>query len=181
MRQRPLDSPHMMNHALNYARRGFKVFPCYEPIYGGCTCGNPDCENIGKHPRTKNGLKDATADAEQIRRWWKQWPDANIGLSCENLIVIDIDADKGGYSSLEKLETEFGALPPTWTVETGGGGRHYFFQRNGHTCKNGTGIRPGLDIKTNGGYVIAVPSLHKSGKRYAWSNVPFQYKGGNHA
>lgn len=165
-----IDDPTMVSFALGYAKRGLKVFPCYEPIYGVCTCGNPDCGSPGKHPRTEHGVKDASADPAQIRKWWTEWPLANIGISCEGLIVIDVDAGKQGFVSLEKLETEFGKLPDTWTADTGGGGQHYFYRRNGHSVKNGVALRPGVDLRTNGGYVIAAPSIHVTGKRYAWSS-----------
>jgi hypothetical protein len=168
MTLKPLDSPHMLAHALAYARRGLKVFPVYEPVYGACSCGNPDCQNIGKHPRTKHGLSEATADKNQISAWWNKWPEANIGLSMNNLICVDIDADKDGYVSLEKIETEFGKLPDTLKADTGGGGQHYIFNRSGAHCKNGQGLLPGIDLKTDGGYVVASPSLHKSGRRYKW-------------
>jgi hypothetical protein len=163
------DDFNMLSFALGYAKRGLKVFPCYAPIYGVCTCGDPDCGSPGKHPRTEHGVKDATTNAEQIRKWWTECPDANIGISTEEMIVIDVDAGKQGYVSLEKLETEFGKLPETWTADTGGGGQHWYFRRNGHAVKNGTALKPGIDLKTDGGYVIAAPSLHVSGKRYAWS------------
>jgi hypothetical protein len=167
---KPLETPHMVAHALAYARRGFKVFPVYCPVYGACSCGDPDCENVGKHPRTKHGSSEATADIDQIRKWWGQWPEANIGFPMNDFICIDIDADKDGYVSLEKLEIELGKLPDTWVSETGGGGQHHFFKRNGARCKNSQGLRPGIDLKTNGGYVVASPSLHKTGKRYRWNS-----------
>jgi hypothetical protein len=166
---RPLEDPRMVRHARNYARRGYRVFPCFEPVGASCSCGDPDCSSVAKHPRNHNGVTGATTDPEQIKKWWAMWPNANIGLSAAGLIVIDIDADKGGYTSLDKLETEFGALPKTWQVDTGGGGSHILFRRNGYAVRNGAGIRQGIDVRTDGGYIIASPSLHKSGNRYRWA------------
>jgi hypothetical protein len=163
------DTPgYMLSYALGYAKRQLKVFPCYETFGSVCTCGNPDCTNEGKHPRNAHGVNEATTDPQKIQQWWKQWPNSNIGLSAENMIVIDIDAKKQGYASLERLETELGKLPETREAITGGGGSHYFFRRNGCSVKNCTNLRLGVDIRTNGGYVIAAPSTHKSGKRYKW-------------
>lgn len=164
----PEDDPKMFSYALGYAKRGLKVLPCYEPFGPACTCGNPDCKNQGKHPRTVHGVKDATTDPGQIQKWWTEWPNANIGISAEGLIILDIDAKNGGFASFEKLETEFGKLPDTWIADTGGGGQHLFFKRNGGACKNGAGLRQGIDIRTDGGFVIAAPSRHASGKCYQW-------------
>ncbi|HYK92122.1 MAG TPA: bifunctional DNA primase/polymerase [Acidobacteriota bacterium] len=167
----PLESPHMVAHALTYARRGLKVFPIWAPFGGACTCGEPDCENAGKHPVAElapHGVNDATTDRARIRQWWTTKPDANIGISAENLIVIDVDKDHGGFLSLEKLETEIGKLPDTLRSDTGGGGKHHISRRNGAPCKNLQGLRPGIDLKTNGGYIVAPPSLHSSGRRYLW-------------
>jgi hypothetical protein len=168
MRTMPLDSPRMVYHALNYARRGISVFPVYEPVMGACSCGDADCANIGKHPRNAHGVSEATTDRKRIRQWWKQWPDANIGVATIGLIVIDVDPRHGGNESFAEMEARFGPLPATWRALTGGGGEHLFFRRNGTYCTNKQGLRPGVDIKTDGGYVIASPSLHKSGKRYTW-------------
>ncbi len=66
--------------ALAYAARGWSVFPVHSLRDGICTCGKPDCDSPGKHPRTKNGHKDASIDEQQIRAWWTQHPDANIGI-----------------------------------------------------------------------------------------------------
>lgn len=162
--------PHILNHALAYARRGLKVFPVYEPFGNVCSCGNPDCGSPGKHPRTEHGLKDATSDAARIRAWWKQWPEANIGIETSGMVVVDVDAKHQGYASLDKLETDYGTLPATWRTDTGGGGAHFLYRRNGHQgIGNKAGIRPGVDIKTDGGYIVAPPSLHVSGRRYAWA------------
>ncbi|MBN2241142.1 MAG: bifunctional DNA primase/polymerase, partial [Acidobacteria bacterium] len=170
MRNRPLENPKMLCHALHYARRGLPVIPIYEPVGGACSCGNPDCgNNVAKHPRNFHGVSEATTDHKAIKRWWGQWREANIGISCNGMIVVDVDAKKGGYISLEKLETDLGKLPDTWICDTGGGGKHYFFRRNGINVKNATALRLGVDLKTDGGYVVAAPALHASGKRYRWA------------
>ena len=78
-----------------------------------------------------HGFKDATRDVEQIRRWWTETPDANIGVatgSASGFFVVDIDPRNGGDETLRDLEAEHGPLPPTVTVKTPGGGAHYYFQ-----------------------------------------------------
>lgn len=76
-----------------YAQRGFRVFPLHDITGGACSCGREECGSGGKHPRTKNGVKDATTALEQIRQWWARWPDANIGLATG----VDPATGKGLY------------------------------------------------------------------------------------
>src|SRR5215204_5002650 len=71
------------------------IFPLHTPEPSGkCSCGKDTCRDVGKHPRTKNGLNDATQKQAQIERWWQQWPTANIGLAtgkASGRFVIDMD------------------------------------------------------------------------------------------
>jgi hypothetical protein len=83
-------------------------------------------------------------------------------------MVLDIDPDHGGDESLGNMENQFGQLPDTWTVWTGGGGCHFFFRMPDHDIRNtASKIAPGIDVRGNGGYVVAPPSLHINGK-YRW-------------
>lgn len=147
-------SPSMLEAALSFASaRGWPVFPCKD-----------------KQPLTKHGCKDATTDRGQIRRWWKKWPDAQIGVrtgrakgACSNLYVVD--EDEGGAETIAAL-----ALPSTLTAVTGSGGRHYYFRRPdvekiGNTAKKKLG--PGVDGRGDGGYVIVPPSSG-AWQAYAW-------------
>jgi hypothetical protein len=82
--------------------------------------------------------------------------------------VLDIDGDIG-EATLKKLEGEFGQLPSTVEAITGGGGRHLFFETPDALIRNSAGkIGPGIDVRGEGGYVIAPPSVHPSGRVYAW-------------
>jgi putative DNA primase/helicase len=150
------------------------VFPVHGIRDGCCTCGNLDCDNTGKHPRTAHGVKDATCDAEQIKRWWKKWPDANIGLATgapSGVDVLDVDPRHGGDDSLRDLELEHGEIGPTVISVTGGGGSQLFFRHEpGLKCSTGT-IAAGLDFKTTGGYVILPRSTHKNGRFYEWEGA----------
>jgi Bifunctional DNA primase/polymerase, N-terminal len=122
-------SSSLVEAALSYARRGWPVFPLHNPLNGGCSCGKSECQNVGKHPHTAHGLKDATTDEAQIRRWWRQWPDANIGGvtgEASGFIVMDVDPPHGGDLSLGDLTAEHGPLPDTPESLTGTG-RHGFF------------------------------------------------------
>jgi predicted P-loop ATPase len=149
------------------------VFPCHTRLLNGaCSCGNHKCENVAKHPRTRQGLKDATLDQDQIKAWWRDSPGSNVAVvtgKVSGLVVVDIDPRNGGDESLQDLFAEFGKFPDTVTAMTGGGGMHYYFRYPKDVdkirCKP---IRDGIDIKADGGYVIAAPSVHGSGKEYGW-------------
>jgi putative DNA primase/helicase len=159
--------------ALEYARRGWHVFPVFEPTAdGGCSCGNYGCERQGKHPRISGGFKKATTDAKQIQKWWKQWPSANIGIATgmvSGFWVLDVDPRNGGRESLARLEEEHHELPETRTVLTGGGGYHFYFASDGQKARTRK-LAPGVEVKGEGGYVVAPPSLHVHGKRYQWGD-----------
>ncbi len=156
--------------ALTYASRGWLVFPLHSIREGGCSCGRPACESAGKHPRTLHGLKDATVGESQIRAWWSTWPDANVGIvtgSRSGLVVVDIDPRNGGDDSLADLERTQGPFPKTVESLTGGGGQHFYFQHPGGSIKSKP-LAEGIDIKADGGYVVAPPSIHRSGEPYRW-------------
>jgi len=97
-------------------------------------------------------------------------PDANLAIATgENIVVLDVDPPKGGDESLEALKAKYGKLPETPQVLTGYGWQFYFRQPVGITVPCSTGaIAPGIDVRGTGGYVVAPPSTHISGRRYAW-------------
>ncbi|MBV9228054.1 MAG: bifunctional DNA primase/polymerase [Chloroflexi bacterium] len=157
----------LYREAKRYAEKNWPVFPCHSINSDGtCTCKQPDCKSPGKHPLTPNGVKSASTDKKQVSEWWTRWPYANIGLALGNgKLVIDVDPKNGG--TLESL----GVLPETAMVRTGSGGYHLFFayDKERYHITNSSGSLPkGVDVRGEGGYVIAVPSIHKSGKRYEW-------------
>lgn len=153
----------MLDEALSYAARGWPVFPVQAAIPGDKTSG--------KRPIVANGFKEATTDARQIERWWARWPDANIGIPTGKKIgafVIDVDGPRGS-ESLTDLEELLGPLPDTLEASTGGGGRHLFFKwQDGRDVTNRQHVVPGIDVRGEGGYVVAAPSVHFSGRPYAW-------------
>lgn len=160
--------PSMYDAAIEYAKKGFAVFPL---------------KYRDKVPLTRNGCKDATTDAAQIKAWWQKYPNANIGLATgsvsQNIFVIDLDIDEDrgidGYHSLEDWQREHGDFPETWTAITGRGGYHLYYRGNGK-IKNRAGIIDGVDIRGNGGYVVAPPSIHKNGRRYEWEYSPDEFE-----
>lgn len=164
----------LLTSALAYAAKWWPVFPLHSISNGKCTCGKGMCDDAGKHPRSIHGFQDATLDPETIKRWWTfMWPNANIGIATgevSGIVVLDVDPRNGGDESFAEMEIKFGKLPDTLRSKTGGGGWHIFFRHPGSYVKCTT-IMPGLDIKGDGGYIVAPPSLHHSGNLYQWEEV----------
>lgn len=159
--------------ARRYVERGWLVFPVHHiGADGMCSCGREGCSSPGKHPRTSSGLKEGTNDLEQIEGWWERWPQANIGIvtgASSGLVVLDVDVDKGGEESLKELEAAHAELPTTTIAVTGSGGLHYFFRHPDVDVRNSAGkLGSGLDVRGDGGYVVAPPSNHSSGGNYEW-------------
>ena len=163
--------------ALEYARRGWAVIPVAGVVDRHCSCG-VECHNHpGKHPLTRHGLHDGTTELDTIRAWWQQWPWANVAIvtgAKSGLVVLDVDVGKGGLVSLRRLRKEHG-LPETLAVRTGGGGWHLLYRHPGGQVRN-TASRlpafaeewPGLDVRGDGGYIVAPPSHHISEGVYQW-------------
>ena len=141
--------------AVELAARGFHVFPCM-----------PN----SKAPLTAHGFKNATRDVDVIRGWWTRTPDANIAIrtgAISGIVVLDIDGDSGA-DSLAELERQFGELDLTVSVKTPDG-VHYYFAHPGGTIPCSAGkIAPGIDVRGDGGYVLAPPSIHPRGIPYVW-------------
>jgi hypothetical protein len=107
----------------------------------------------------------------EINEWYHRWPDANVGIvtgSISGIVVLDIDPKHDGDKSLAVWEKEHGPLPRTAEVKTGGGGRHLYFRHPGGVVHNKVGIAPGIDLRGDGGCVVAPPSIHSSGNHYLW-------------
>ena len=147
----------------------------YGARHGRCSCHKGDaCPSPGKHPLTPHGLRDASSKRAVIKRWWRDNPDAGIGIAVgpkSGLIAIDIDPRNGGTTTLQKKEKELGKLPDTVTTLTGGGGRHLIFKHPSFPVRkdsHGKLLGPGIDVLAKGSIMIVPPSRHISGKRYRW-------------
>ena len=167
----------MVPAALDYAAHGWAVFPVQGISDGRCGCGISDCSSPGKHPLTRRGVKDATTNPEVIAGWWKRWPDANLALATggpSGVVVIDVDPPRGELSLTRLLDAGY-ELPDTATVRTGSGGLHLYFAAPSFSMGNSAGRLPGvglelagIDLRADGGYVVAPPSVHVSGSGYVW-------------
>ncbi len=157
--------------ALRYASWSWKILPLHAANRGRCSCRDPECASPGKHPRTAHGVHDASRRPEQVRRWWATWPDANVAVATGHLVVVDVDGEQG-HAALVALQTRHGrALPATPWAQTARG-RHLYFLAPGLDIPNSSGrIGPGVDVRGAGGYVVAPPSRHASGRRYRWHGL----------
>lgn len=155
--------------ALKYASLGWPVLPLWPRK---------------KNPLDRlvpNGAVNASTDERQIREWWRASPSANVGLTCERLLIVDIDPRNDGPAGLAELTARYGPLPPCPTVMTGSRGSHYFFALPQGDLRGklkiGTGpdgkdeFARGVDIvHGRNRYVVAAPSLHPDGLRYSWTS-----------
>jgi len=176
----------LLNYALYYAEIGYPVFPLHNTEFKDsviqCSCSKKGhCENIAKHPRTKNGFKDASTDGGQVSKWWAKYSDANIGLVTgteSGMFVLDIDVKDGGIYSLNDIEEnyqdlmqdEFESVQSTLAAISGSGGLHYYFKYildSGVKSSAGR-LGSGLDIRGDNGYIVAPPSNHPCGNPYQW-------------
>lgn len=147
--------------ALRYAGVGWRVFPLHWVNEGHCSCGGNCDGNAGKHPLTRHGVLDASADAKQINEWWSRWPHANIGVATGGgLFVLDVDPKNGGSSA--GLE-----LPDTPRVITQSGGEHWYYVVQDDVPGSVGRVGEGLDVRCAGGYVVAPPSVGLGGA-YSW-------------
>jgi hypothetical protein len=151
----------VLQAGLDYVRRGWSVVPL--------------------RPKDKRPLapwepfQHRRAGEDEVRDWLARWPGANLGIvtgAISGIVVIDVDPKHGGEESLARLVLEHGPLPLTIEARTGGGGRHLYFAHLGDRIANKVGFAPGLDLRGDGGYVVAPPSMHPSGRRYEWAAGP---------
>lgn len=158
----------MKEWVLHYAEMGLAVFPLV-------------CRD--KVPAVVGGCKVATTERTTIERWWDKNPQYNIGIATGNkssgLVVIDLDVDKNkgidGYDVLRDWQNKHGKLPETWQSITGRGGYHYFY-KDAIVHSNRVGLYEGVDIRGEGGYIVAPPSVHPNGNIYEWEQGPEEYE-----
>lgn len=174
----------LLDAALAYAQVGWPVVPLHTPtVRKPCDCNKPTegegrCTSPGKHPRLGHGLTEASTDEDTLRKWWSQWPNANVGIRTGlgeaphwgPLAVLDIDDHHGGGESLSHLMVDMAIDTATVCGLTGGGGMHLLYLMAGKAIHNSAGVLgKGLDVRGEGGYIVVSPSLHASGKRYRWA------------
>lgn len=115
-------------------------------------------------------LQSELQTVDDVTAWWRAHPDDNVGIvtgAISNLVIVDCDDD----AAIAWVEDN---LPPTdWIVQTGRG-RQYGYRHPGEQVKNRAHIAGmALDLRGDGGYVSAPPSVHKSGAVYSWIAKPW--------
>lgn len=160
--------------ALLMARGGFSVFPAWGVVDGVCFCWRgSECPSPGKHPCIRGWQQIATTYEPSLKRLWKKFPTANIGIATgkrlpngEFLTVIDCDHRSFGHGSLSHLErNELCPLPLTREHSAGGGPHKFYSHPRGFRSAPGS-IGKGIDVQSFGKFVIAPGSTHKSGRSY---------------
>ncbi|MEI7605926.1 MAG: bifunctional DNA primase/polymerase [Rhodospirillaceae bacterium] len=191
-----------LDFALRYAKKGWPIFPVWDraptslearmnsagnlTTYTGPVCGcmerSKACKPC-KHPigmYTPKGVKNATTDPSTIKTWWADYAretkgrQPNIGLAAgKSWWALDVDGEEGA-DTLARLELTYEFLPNTLEARTGSGGRHLLFllDPNRPDVGNLVKFQPGLDTRSDGGAIIAAPSIHISGGRYLWTSPP---------
>jgi len=126
------------------------------------------------------GFKDASDDASVIDKWAVNFPSANIGIATgimSGIVVVDIDPRNGGTASMTALAGRGFVLPQCPEAQTGNGGLHLYFSYDPRIKASKDRLGAGIDIKTDGGYVVAAPSViaasaQGSGGTYRWNRKP---------
>lgn len=151
----------MLESALHCDALGLSVFPLWPK---------------SKNPSIKEWepFQYERAPKEQIKRWWSAHPDWNIAVACgpvSGVMVVDVDGEKGA-ETLATLQREHGSLPPTWRSRTGKGEHIWFRYPDGLDVTNARGQLKGtgIDIRGDGGYVVAPGSTHQNGALYDWQD-----------
>lgn len=151
--------------AVWYCEHNFAIIPLYEK---------------SKVPATSHGLNDWFDDPDSARAVWGRFPNYNIGIVCgspsRGLLVLDFDIDeereKDGLSTLRAWEAAHGELPETAVAITGSGGMHYIYRTDRTNIHPSANAELGVDVRCDGGYIVAPPSIHPNGRRYEWQDHP---------
>lgn len=158
----------MKEEALALAALGFRVHPLYAMDKNGeCMCPVHACPTAGKHPRLPDWPNKATSQPSIVGLWWDMAPFDGIGIATgDGMVVIDLDGPEA-----EAAWTAFEGDGAPWVVKTGriDGGKHLYYRTDERVPNSAGRLGAGIDVRGDGGYVVAPPTTHKSGVRYSWS------------
>src|SRR3984957_18684228 len=152
--------------AVLYAKHGVPVLPLHGIRNNRCTCGTYCGAAAGGHPRVAGSFRAATDNLLQIRKWWRTWPDANIGIAtgaASGLTVVTVQCALG-TAPLDWHVAQFGPLPRVPTAKTPHGLSLYFRDCGEISCA----LPDGIEIHAAASFTIAPPSRHVSGHLYEW-------------
>lgn len=162
--------------AIGYAARGMRVVVLHDNARGTCSCGRECGKSAGKHPRHGKWQTLATWDEETVRRWWSDWPNANVGIALgpqgpgsPALVGVDIDTANGEAILAAMAD---GDLPDTWEMKTGNG-RRLIFGTPADTEAKTFSLKgddtEAIRFQWTGGQCVVPPSIHYTGRLYEWS------------
>jgi len=173
----------IIGQVMKYRALGWKVMPLHRPLSGACSCGNFNCANVGKHPalsgwRNKDGVytPEVTLQHPNTLKRWFDGTERNVAIltgRISGIVVLDIDSGEGERNIKSRK------VPADGPQVLTGKGRHLYFAYpfeqigDGHELKNFVGTIQGVDFRSDGGYVVAPPSLHVSGREYQWAENSF--------
>lgn len=143
----------ILQAALNYAGRGLSLIPIRQE----------------KKPYISWAeFQHRKATADEIKAWWSKWPNAMIGIvtgQISGLFVVDCDSQEG-FDTVQELLPDSLEIP---TARTPRGGWHFYFQYpKGSNLTVQAAVMPGVDIRGEGGYIIAAPSMNGNSRGYEW-------------
>jgi hypothetical protein len=172
-RKAPRTAASKLRAALDAVRRGFSVFPIrpyVAPPDGASDEELAEAKKRAKRPAIENWQNLATTDEVQIRKWWKENPNYNIGTPTDGRLVFDIDKTHGGLDTWAALGLQY-AFPTTLFTITASGGSHIIYARPDHTSvrNSASEIGPGLDVRADGGLIV-LPGSTIDGHQYRWGN-----------
>ncbi len=173
----------MLEEAIGYLGRGWSVVPGHTVGDDGCSCRQLDCDRPGKHPRVRwADFQLRLATENELRYWWTRWPESNVIVitgEISGIVAVDIDPRHGGDEAWAAW-CRRAPMPRTPTSLTGGSGQHLIFQHPSLEVRNtinmlspgkgedGKARESGVDFRGDGGYIVAPPSRHSSGRTYEW-------------
>lgn len=162
----------LLTNALALAAGGVAVFPTHRVVEDECTCGDGACKSPGKHPRTKQGSKEATTDPEQIKLWWAKWGKhgrLNFGQTLTGRAVVDVDVAEGkpGEATWAALSADHAPVA-TLTYRTGRGGTQYVYrlpegEQGGKADGYSNTLGEAVDFKTGPNSYVMVPGSKTEG------------------
>lgn len=166
--------------AVNYVHRGWRVTLLHDVSNGTCSCGRTECDNgtAGKHPVAKGWQAHPLDNEPAVRAAWAARPMANVGIvtgAISGIWVLDVDPLNGGSTSLAELIERYGPLPETYTVYTGSGGTHYYWEIpewEPHNAQASGALAAGLDVRGWHGQVVAPPSISGKGEYKVAADIP---------
>jgi hypothetical protein len=147
----------------DYIDQGFRVFGLHGVDANGvCGCGNQECKALFKHPRINNWQKVQHWSDEQLECMEEMGAfSTGFGVLCDGYLIVDVDPRNGGDVSTLGID-----ITQTFTVQTGGGGLHVYYQAPpGVSFVQHLDAHKGIDFKTTG-YVVGCGSVHASGSVY---------------